>query len=263
MKKTMLAVKDGELLETLIAKYGKVVTSVQIEAEAKVIWEYQQTHNRIQQLVKNGWLIRIKRGLYAINDLSSRGFISVSPYVVAALLVEDSYVSFEAALNYRGMFDQFVQQFTSISLKQFKEKKLEATEYKFIKSQEKLFVGWEKVEIEGMTAKIAHAEKALVDLIHFRTGRYVVDLVIEKLQTYKEDINIEHLTYYTGLASQKTVKIFGLIFDFLGWDSEKLFQFLAGNRSTHWMSTNDKTFNAKWRLYYDEYFNKYQTAKEE
>ncbi len=261
MKKTTLAVKDGELLEILIAKYGKVVTAGQIEAEAKHIWDYQQTHNRIQQLVKNGWLIRIKRGLYAINDLSSRGFLSISPYVVAGLLVEESYVSFEAALNYRGMFDQFVQKFTSVSLKQFKGTDLEAIQYRFIKSQEKLFVGWEKVEIENMAAKIACAEKALVDLIHFRTGKYVVDLVIKKLQTYEEDLNIEKLIHYASLASQKTIKTFGLIFDLLGWESEKLFQFLAGNRSTHWMSPNDKTFNAKWRLYYDDYFDKYQTVK--
>ncbi|MHA1268032.1 MAG: type IV toxin-antitoxin system AbiEi family antitoxin domain-containing protein, partial [Candidatus Helarchaeota archaeon] len=81
MKKSALAVKDGELLEMLIAKYGKVATAKQIEAEAKGTWDYQQTHNRIHQLVKNGWLIRIKRGLYAINDLSSRGFLSITPYV--------------------------------------------------------------------------------------------------------------------------------------------------------------------------------------
>ena len=87
MKKTTLATKDGDLLEILIAKYGKVVTASQIEAEAKHTWDYQQTHNRIQQLVKNGWLIRIKRGLYVISELSSRGFLSLSPFVIANLLL--------------------------------------------------------------------------------------------------------------------------------------------------------------------------------
>lgn len=263
MKKTTLAVKDGELLEMLIAKYGKVATSSQIEAEAKGIWDYQQTQNRIQQLVKNGWLIRIKRGLYAINDLSSRGFLSVSPYVVAGLLVEESYVSFEAALNYRGLFDQFTQQFSSVSLKQYKATDLETIHYRFIKTQEKLFTGWESVEIDHMTAKIAHAEKALVDLIHFRTGKYVVDLVFEKIQSYEKDLDFEKLFHYAGLASQKTVKVFGLMFDWAGWDSQKLFQLLGSHRSTHRMSSNGNSFNGKWRIYYDEYFNKYQNGKGE
>ena len=261
MKNTALAVKDGELLEMLIAKYGKVATSDQIMTEAKGTWDYQQTHNRIQQLVKNGWLVRIKRGLYAINDLSSRGFLSISPYVVAGLLVRDSYVSFEAALNYHSMFDQFVQQYSSVSLNQYKEKTLESVQYRFIKIQEKFFLGWEQVDVENMTAKIAQAEKALVDLIHFRTGKYVVDLVIEKLQTYKDDLNIEQLISYASLASQKTAKIFGLVFDLLDWDSKNLLQLLPYTRSTHWINAGDKTFNAKWRLYYDQYFDKYQINK--
>lgn len=263
MKKTTLATKDGELLEQLIAKYGKVVTARQIEAEAKQTWDYQQTHNRIQQLVKNGWLIRIKRGLYVISELSSRGFLSVSPYVIANLLVEESYVSFEAALAYRGMFDQFISQFTSVSLKQFKEKELDTIRYRFIKTQQKLFTGWESVEIENMSAKIAFAEKALVDMIHFRKGKYAVDLVIEKLQNYEEDLDIARLIYFASLASLKTVKTFGLVFDLLGLNSDQLLQSLASSRSTHRMSSDDKTFNAKWRLYYDEYFEKYRQVKGE
>ena len=260
MKHTVLAVNDGELLERLITKYGKVATAQQIEAEANSIWTYQQTHNRIQQLVKNGWLIRIKRGLYALNDLSSRDSLTLSPYVIAGLLVEQSYVSFEAALNYRGMFDQFVQRFTSVSLKQYKETTLKSIRYRFIKTKEPFFIGWEQVEIENMPAKIATAEKALVDLIHFRSGKYMVDLLIEELQSYENELNIENLLQYIGCASQKTVKIFGFVFDLLGWDSGKLFQLIPDTRSTYRINAGDKLFNSKWRLYYDSYFTKYQTG---
>jgi predicted transcriptional regulator of viral defense system len=262
MKKTTLAANDADLLEKLIATYGKVVTAKQIETEAINTWDYQQTHNRIQQLIKNGWLLRIKRGLYAVNDLSSRGYLSISPYVIANLLVAGSYVSFEAALHYHGMFDQYVQQFSSVSLKQYKETSLESIRYRFIKCQEKFFVGWEEVEIENMITKIAYREKALVDLIHFRSEPYVVDLVIEKLNNYREDLNIDNLVNYVRLASKKTAKVFGFIFDLLGWDTRAFAMLLEGTRSTHRITDNDKVFNAKWRLYYDEYFDKYQTNKE-
>jgi hypothetical protein len=133
-----------------------------------------------------------------------------------------------------------VKQITSISLKQYKTTDLESIQYRFIKTKENFFVGWEQVEIENMTVRIASAEKALVDLIHFRTGKYVVDLVIEKLQTYKEDLNIEKLIPYASLASQKTVKVFGLLFDLLGWNSNKLLMLVENNRSTHWITANDK-----------------------
>ncbi len=258
MKNTILSIKDSQLLETLIAKFGTVVTAKQIESEAKGTWDYQQTHNRIQQFVQNGWLVRIKRGLYAVNDLSSRGFLSISPYVVAGLLVDESYVSFEAALNYWGMFDQFVDLFRSISMKQYKTTKLESIQYQFIKTREKFFLGWEKEEIENRTARIASPEKALVDFIHFRASQYVIDLVIEKLQNYKAALKLEKLIHYTRFASQKTVKVFGLVFDLLGWDSRELRQILSNSRSTHWVDAGDETFNAKWRIYYDVYFDKYR-----
>ena len=261
MKKTTLAAKDGELLEKLIAQYGKVVTANQIEEAASSTWDYQQTHNRVQKLVKNGWLIRIKRGLYVISDLSSRGFLSVSPYAIANLLVEDSFVSFEAALAYRGMFDQYVSQFTSLSLKQYQLTDLDAIQYRFIKAQEKMFIGWELVTIENLTAKVAFAEKALVDMIYFRKGKYVVDLVIEKLLNYSDELDKQRIIHYSGLASQKTIKVFGLIFDFMGWESGQLTESLSKTKSTHFMSSGDKQFNAKWRLYYDEHFDKYNQAE--
>lgn len=260
MNKTTLATKDAELLEKLIAKYGKIITINQIEAEAKQTWDYQQTHNRIQQLLKNGWFIRIKRGLYVISELSSRGFLSVSPYVIANLLVEESFVSFEAALAYRGMFDQFTDQFISISLKQYKKVHLEPIQYRFIKTQEKLYTGWESVSIENQTAKIAVAEKALVDMIHFRKSKYAVDLVIEKLQDYEVDLDKARLCGFASAASLKAIKVFGLIFDFLGWNSDQLYQKVEGKRSTHRMKPEDKIFNAKWRLYYDAYFEKYRRS---
>ena len=261
MKKTTLATKDGELLESLIVKHGKVVTANQIKEVASSTWDYQQTHNRIQQLVKNGWLIRVKRGLYVISELSSRGFLSVSPYVISNLLVEDSFVSFEAALAYRGMFDQFVGQFTSLSLKQYKLTDLDSIQYRFIKAQEKMFVGWESVTIDNFSAKIAFAEKALVDMVYFRKGKYIVDLVIEKLLNYSDELDKKKVIHYAGLASKKTVKVFGLVFDFLGWDSELLSLALSNTRSTHHMSSGDDQFNAKWRLYYDEYFDKYNQVE--
>jgi len=257
MKTSILSTKDAELLEKLIATYGKVVTSRQIHKEATHIGGYQQTKNRIRRLSENGWLIRLKRGLYEIADLSSRGFPSLSPYVIANLLVETSYVSFEAALSHHGMFDQLPAQFISISLKQFREIELGSVCYRFIKTQKNHYTGWEQVAFDSLTAKIALAEKALVDLVHFRKSLYTVDLVIEKLQTQQERLNFSHIVDYLGEASQVTIKTFGLVFDLFGWDSARLYRLVRNRKSTHRIHSNDRTFNARWRLYYDAYLDKY------
>src|SRR3989338_2120817 len=134
MKQTILSTKQNELLENLIGKYGLIVTSNQIVKAAEDNWDYKQAKNIITKLTKNGWLIRIKRGLYAISELTGRGFLSLSPYLVANLLVRDSYVSFESALQYHNMFNQLLNSTVSVSLKMYKAVKLNNMEYSFVKT---------------------------------------------------------------------------------------------------------------------------------
>ena len=74
-------------------------------------------------------------------------------------------------------------------------------------------------------------------------------------------LELDKLIHFANLASLKTIKIFGLVFDFLGMESRQLFLSLEGDRSTHRISPDDRLFNAKWRIYYDAYFEKYRKAK--
>lgn len=258
MKQTILSLKQSELLENLIVAHGRVVSSSQIYEAAQAFWSHQQTKKVVGKLVANGWLIRIKRGLYAISDLSNRGFLSLSPYVVANLLVKNSYASFEAALNYHGIFDQLTKKMISISLTRFNTTHLDLIEYSFVQTQKKWFFGWEEVEIDNQTARIASAEKALIDMIQYHRSKYSVDLVIEKLRLNQDSLDIEKLQKYLEKMSATTIKIFGLIFDLLDIDSTKVYGLLENKRGADRMFARDQTFNAKWRLYYDEYFDRYQ-----
>lgn len=74
MKQTVLTVTQSEFLEKLIVKYGQIVTSQQIYGQVESENNKRQAKKLITKLVQNGWLIRIKRGLYIISDFSSRGF---------------------------------------------------------------------------------------------------------------------------------------------------------------------------------------------
>ncbi len=118
MKNTSLTRRDSRLLEDAIIAYGDVASFDQLEALSDMEREYAR--KRISQLAAQGWLVRIKKGLYALSDISSRGFLRLSQYVVAQLLVEESYVSFEAALQYHGMYDQLLQTIRSVACKQYK-----------------------------------------------------------------------------------------------------------------------------------------------
>ena len=260
MKQTILSVKQSDLLENLIVKHGQIVTSGQIISQAEGNWDYKQAKNLITKLVMNGWLMRIKRGLYAISDLSTRGFLTLSPYVVANLLVPDSYVSFESALQQYGMFDQLTDKTISVSLKMYKAVKLNSTVYSFVKTKPDYFFGWQEVNVDNKSVRVATPEKALIDMVNFHKSQYAIDLVIEKLQEHKNDLDIDRLNDYLSRFSLTTVKIFGLIFDLVGINSDILYKLVKTKHGTHWMLPGDSKFNAKWRLYYQAYFDKYQSA---
>ncbi len=257
MKQTILTAKQSDLLENLIARYGQIVSIKQIHEQARENWDVQQTKNQVTKLVRNGWLVRIKQSLYVISDLSNRGFLSLSPYVVAILLVKDSYVSFESALAYHGMFDQLIHKIISISTSKHKTIKLNNSEYSFVNSKDKYFFGWQEITMDNQTACIAHSEKALVDMIHFHRSRYSVDLVIEKLKEHRGSLDMKRLNEFIGKMSTVTIKTFGFIFDLLGIDSIYLYGLVRENNVTLKMLADDVKFNSKWRLYYDEYFDKY------
>lgn len=260
MKQTILSTKQSELLENLIVAYGHIVTIEHIYNKATLLWKETQVKNIITKLTTDGWLIRLKRGLYAISDLSNRGFLSLSPYVVANLLVTKSYVSFESALSYYGMFDQLTDKVISISQMRYKTTELHATKYSFVNIQERWFFGWQEVLIDTKTVRIATAEKALIDMIQFHKSKYSVDMVIEKLRLYQDNITIEKLDDCLGKMSATTIKIFGMLYDLLGIDSSRLYKLIKHKRGADYMFAGDKTFNAKWRLYYDGYFDKYQKS---
>lgn len=259
MKQTILSEKQSELLENLIVEYGQIITSDQIFSESKGTWDYKQAKNLITKLVKNGWLIRIKKGLYAISDLSSRGFLSLSPYIIANLLVTDSYVSFESALQQYGMFDQLTDKTVSVSLKKYKTVTLNSIEYSFIKTKPEYYFGWQDIVVNNKTSRIATAEKAIIDIVNFHKSQYAIDLVIEKLLEHKNDLNLTRLNEYLGKFSLTTVKVFGLVFDLLGINSDQLYKIVQAKHGTHWMLSGDTKFNAKWRLYYNPYFDRYQS----
>lgn len=189
--------------------------------------------------------------------------MSLPPYVIANLLLNESYISFESALGYRGMFDQHVDKIVSISTRVYKTTSLQNIEYSFVKTKPSQYFGWEEVVIDNRVVRIATAEKALIDMVNFHKSKYAIDLMIEKLSLYRNSLDTTKLNKYLSKFPLTTVKIFGLIFDLLGIDSSQLYKLIEANHGTHWMLSGDKKFNAKWRLYYDIYFDKYKLDQRE
>ena len=78
-----------EFLEQIIAQHGTLVTLDEIApfVPAKDDLGKRQFVSRLSQA---GWLVRIKKGVYQIADLTSLGTVTLSRYAVAQILAPGS-----------------------------------------------------------------------------------------------------------------------------------------------------------------------------
>jgi predicted transcriptional regulator of viral defense system len=251
---TILTQKESDLIEKLIAKCGLFVDFGQISEQLGTGMTNQEVKNVVGRLLKRGWLVRLKRGVYYITTLESRGTANVSVYVIAQVLADDAYVSFEAALQHHGIFDQYLKTITSLSLKNHSTQELQGTKYEFIKTSQVNFYGWEETRMEGKLVKIATLEKAVLDMLSTRRTLYSMDLILEKFREYKDNFNFERLYEFSKKQTIASSRILGFLLDRAGLDSTKIYSQVKSAKGISRMMIDSKLYDSKWRLYYHNIF---------
>lgn len=239
-----------DFLEQIIIRYGTVVTYDEI---APLVPGQDQAAKRqfVSRLSQAGWLVRIKKGVYQVADLSSLGTVTLSRYAVAHILAPDSYVSFEAALQFHGLHDQLMQSVTSVALQQRRRAVVAGIAYHFVRTAAKFFFGYEQHVVDGQATQIATREKALIDMIQLHRSQYTGDRVAEILAGSVHQIDTERLEEYLRQANLTTQRIFGWLFDTLhiAYDPALAVRAHAGAAASKF-TAGSTVYNPKWRLYY-------------
>ena len=241
-------------LEELMLYGGKVVTYEEMAPFAPGDSDVLK-RQFVSQLAKSGWLVRIKKGVYQVADISSLGTLTLSRYVIAQILAPGSYVSFEAALQFHGLYDQLLKTTTSVSLSQRPAATLQEYHYRFVKTSKKYFFGFEEHTLDEQKAVIAFPEKALIDMVQLHRSAYSTDRVAEGLSEHRESINQERLLTYLLRCNLTTQRIFGLLLDALDfpYDQELLHSAQQG-QATSKLTPESSEYNARWRLYHPPSF---------
>jgi len=239
------------LLEAALQAYGWVVTTEQLKALMPHL-SNSRALNVISELHDAGWLVRIKRGLYQLADLTSLGSVALSRPVVAQLLDPGSYVSFEAALNYRGLHDQLMRGYGSCTLKKRPSADLHGILYYFVTTTALNYFGFEVVTLDRQQARIAHPEKALIDIVRLERSANALDHVAEVLAEAEESLDLDRLTEYLLRSPLAVQRIFGLMLETLGLSvDERLVAQARSRGGSSQMLPKAHDFSPKWRLYHD------------
>lgn len=250
MKSTVLNTTQLAFIEELIVRFGQVVTYGQAAPLVPALTKPTK-RQFVSRLVKAGWLVRIKNGVYQIADVSSLGTLTLSRYAVAQILAPGSYVSFEAALQYHGLHDQLLRTTTSVSLKQRPSVSLHEYNYQFVKTNKKAYFGFQEHTIDGCKASIASSEKALIDMVQLHRSPHSTDRVAEILLGQQNGIDQERLLDYLLRSNQTAQRVFGLLFDLVGFPyDQRLVDSAQKGQATSRYTADSNEYNAKWRLYY-------------
>lgn len=139
-------------------------------ALSEALSKYQSPRDRITRLIRNGQIIRLKKGLYCRPDALSADGIRVG--VIANLLYGPSYVSLQSALAAYGMIPEAVVHVTSVTTGKAKRYDTPLGTYLYRSVPAGYY--WRGVQFAGdepfRRYLCASREKALADIVYFTPG---------------------------------------------------------------------------------------------
>lgn len=115
--------------------------------------------------IKNGKLLRLKKGVYTLNKDERRA--PLSPLWLANYLYWPSYISLEYALSLYGLIPEAVGAITSVTTKKTANFNNSLGRFTYRNISETFFFGFKRHKTsEGQSYWMAEPEKALLDFIH-------------------------------------------------------------------------------------------------
>lgn len=184
--------------------------------------DYSNPHEFISRLVKKGELIRLKNGFYIISEKIRKSPVPFPQ--IGNLLYGPSYISFEWALSYYGMIPEGVYVTTSVTSGKTKnfQTPLGTFDYQYL-NHSRYSIGIDQKENFAGNFLIATPEKALVDVVHFKSRNLESpkDMLIDLVEARRIDEEIlknldkKHLLEiaekYTSAPVNQLVNALGLI----------------------------------------------------
>lgn len=134
--------------------------------------------DRIVEWVSKGYVIKLKKDLYTLNDEDRA--VRFSNFYLANHLYQPSYVSLEAALSFYEMIPEGVYEVTSVTSKKTQRFTNALGRFSYAHIKQDIFTAYISLQDrDGKSFYIASKEKALLDFFYLR---------LRHIQTFKKDI---------------------------------------------------------------------------
>lgn len=185
----------------------------------------------LYHLRRNGWIVSLRRGLYALST-SVPGVTPAHEFEVAMALVSPAAISHWSALHHHGLTEQaprkvFVLTSTDASVPRVRSTKANGTRdgylvgdtlYQFVQTKTDRYFGTEKVWINEAHITITDPERTLLDGLSM--PQYCGDLaeVLHAFEVRGDGLNLKRIIEYARKLDTATAKRLGWILELQGVD---------------------------------------------
>ena len=182
---------------------------IQARAVMSLYRHPQAMRNQLTRWQKRGLVIRLKRGIYALNKRDRR--VNFSRFFLANQLLWPSYVSMESALSYYDLIPETVADVTSVSTK--KTSRFTNSIGRFIYQHIKpdAFRGYRTYKDEaGLECLIAEPEKAVVDFLYLNLRKFKTKAKAVFKESYRfqniEELKPKKVLFLAGLFNNSRLE---------------------------------------------------------
>jgi predicted transcriptional regulator of viral defense system len=165
---------------------------------------YSRPYDKIMEMVNQGILVQLRRGLYMTSPLVST--ITPEPFLIANHLYGPSYISLDSALFHWGLIPERVFEISCVTLKISKKIMVQNAVYSYTHLPIAYYpVGVQSISLtKTQTVLIASPEKALCDKvittagINLRSKQQTMAFLVEDLRIDKDQLRELNTTEMTS-----------------------------------------------------------------
>ncbi len=225
-----------ELVRKLAGEGDRIFTSARARELAPAVGLSEgYLRQALHHLAKSGWVIRLRKGLYALSS-TVPGVTPVHEFEIAMALVERAAISHWSALHHHGLTEQtprkvFVLTTTDASVPRRRGTKAKHasdgfpvadTSYRFVQVKPERFFGTERVWIGEARVTITDPERTLLDGLSM--PQYCGDFaeVLHAFEARGTDLELQRIIEYALKLDAATAKRLGWVLEQQGVDLSKL-----------------------------------------
>lgn len=203
----------------------------------------------LHHLRRNGWIVALRRGLYALS-LSVPGVTPVHEFEVAMALVTPAAISHWSALHHHGFTDQpprtvFVLTTSEASVPR-------GTDFRFIRVRPHHFFGTEQVWLGDGRVTVTDPERTLLDGLSMPQHCGDLAEVLHAFEVRGDDLNLERIVRYALRLDTVIAKRLGWVLERLGLATSKLDELadlpIKGYRSLDPTGPRQGPRNRRWMI---------------